>query len=219
VVLFLGVACIKGKGNANPVNAVELVRMNVLYIGVENPVKIAASGYESSELTITIDNGTITGSNGEYNIKPKEIGIANVTISSEGKEIQKTQFRVKSVPDPVAALKTVQGNEVTHFSGGTISKKVLLSAEGIEAVMFNFDFDLSFSIASFVMSATLPNSNVVREEISNSGKYSVSQLDLINSLLKNQKLIIEEVIAIGPDGAKRKLNSMVFILTLVFFSK
>ena len=212
-VLFLGVACIKGKDNANPVNAVELVRMNVLYIGIENPVKIAASGYESSELTVSIDNGTISGSNGEYTIKPKEIGSAVVTISSDGKEIHKTQFRVKSVPDPVAALKTVQGNTVNHFTGGTISKKDLLSAGGIEAVLFNFDFDLSFSIASFVMSATLPNSNIVVEEISNSGKYSEAQLNLINSLVKYQKLMFEEVIAIGPDGVKRKLNPMVFTIS------
>ena len=212
-VLFLGVACIKGKGNANPVNAVELVRMNVLYLGIENPVKIAASGYESSELTVSIDNGTITGSNGEYTIQPKEIGSAVVTISSDGKEIQKTQFRVKSVPDPVAALKTVQGNEVSHFTGGTISKKDLLAAGGVEAVLFNFDFDLSFTIASFVMSATLPNSNVVVEEISYSGKYSEAQIKLINSLVKYQKLMFEEVIAVGPDGAKRKLNSMVFTIS------
>ena len=63
------------------------------------------------------------------------------------------------------------------------------------------------------MSATVPNSNVVREEISKSDKYSELQLDLINSLVTNQKLMFEEIQAIGPDGATRLLGPMVFTIT------
>jgi hypothetical protein len=43
--------------------------------------------------------------------------------------------------------------------------------------------------------------------ISNPGKFSSNQVDLINSIVENQKLMFEEITATGPDGRKRKLNN------------
>jgi hypothetical protein len=96
--------------------------------------------------------------------------------------------------------------------GGVISKKDLLSAGGIEVAMMNFDFDLSFKASSFVMSATVP-SGYTTEELSTSDRYTNNQIDLIKSLSKNQKIYIEEIKAIGPDGKERKMNSMVFVIS------
>ncbi|MFO7657751.1 MAG: GldM family protein, partial [Bacteroidales bacterium] len=124
--IFLGVACVNEKNKTNTVTAVAPVKMNVLYIGVDNPVKIAASGYRSSKLEASIDNGTISGSNGEYIVRPEKPGKAMITVSIKGKTIQQSQFRVKTVPDPVAAIKTSNG----YFFGGEITKDELLAADG-----------------------------------------------------------------------------------------
>ncbi len=210
VILVFGVACIKGKESSNVLTAVELVKMNVLYIGVDNPVKIAAAGFESDELEVSIDNGTISGKDGEYLIRPSSPGRATLIVRSNGEEFQKTEFRVKEVPDPVAAIESE--NRKLSFSGGSISKEELLAAGGLQVQLRNFDYDLSFKVVSFVLSATVPNSLVVREEISNSDRFSDTQVNLINSLIMNQKLMFEEIIAVGPDGTKRKLNSMVFTI-------
>jgi len=142
IVLFLGVACVNGKNKDKLVTLIDPVRMNVLYIGVDNPIKIAASGYETSELTVSIDNGTITGKNGEYIVCPKQQGTANVIVAnSSGKEIQRTAFKVKITPDPIAAIKTPDG----YKTNGLISKKELLDANGIVVSMKDFDFDINFS--------------------------------------------------------------------------
>ena len=58
-------------------------------------MSIAASGYAASDLDVSIDNGTITGSNGSYTVRPDHPGSATITLSSKGKDIQKTEFRVK----------------------------------------------------------------------------------------------------------------------------
>lgn len=50
------------------ITAMELSKMNVLFIGIDNPLKIAVSGIDNSELDVSIDNGQITGKNGEYSI-------------------------------------------------------------------------------------------------------------------------------------------------------
>jgi gliding motility-associated protein GldM len=209
IILFLGVSCIKGGDKSNPVTAVELVKMNVIYLGVENPVKIASSGYETSELDASIDNGTIYGRNGEYMILPKETGMATLTISSKGKEIQKAQFRVKVVPDPIAGIKILNGNSFDYISSGTITKKDLLTAGGISVEMRNFDFDLEFKIVSFVVSGVFKG-GYEETEFSKSDRFTDKQIVLLERLIKNQKLLVEEIIAIGPEGKERKLNSMMF---------
>jgi hypothetical protein len=207
--LFIGVACRNGYNKSNVVTAVAPVKMNVLYLGLDNPIKIAASGYDASELTVDVDNASIFGKNGEYIVRPKRPGSATVTVSCDGKVIQKTTFRVKVVPSPVAAIQSSRSKIKT---GGNITKLELLDAGGIVVFMANFDFDLNFEVVSFVMSATVANSMTVREEISHSGKFSEAQIDLINSLIKNQKLMIEEIVVKRPNGSKRKLSPMVFTI-------
>ncbi len=208
-ILFFGIACVNGqsgKEEAKAVVAVAPLKMNVMYLGVENPVNIAVSGYKSSDITVTVDNGNIEGENGEYFISPDRPGPAVLTVSSNGEEIQKTTFRVKFVPNPKAVIPV----DYQNLTNGTITKKQLLDAGGIKVIMENFDFDLSFEVVSYVMSATVPGKFIVREEITEGASYSPLQKDLIKSLVPNQKLMIEEIYSVAPDGSKRKLNPMVF---------
>lgn len=202
-ILVFVVSCTKNTNTASAVTAVELVKMNVIYIGVENPVKIAVSGLEAQDIEVSIDNGTITGKDGEYLIRPGSVGMANLLVSHKGQEIQKTRLRVKSVPDPVAGI--LKGTEVVK--AGEISKHELLEAGGITSTLRNFDFDLSFSVVSFVLSVSETGSS--RTEPSSSDRFTDSQLELIHSLKKGQELTVEDVYATGPDGNKRKLNSFV----------
>jgi gliding motility-associated protein GldM len=208
-ILFLGVACVNGQNKSNVVTAVEPVKMNVLYIGVDNPIRIAASGYDASELTVTVDNGKITGKNGEYIVRPEKKGVANVIVAnSSGKEIQRTAFRVKTFPDPVAGIQTPSGLK----TNGTITKKELLEANGIAVILSQFDFDMNFKVESFVLSYTATSNFTVFEIVSKSDKFTEEQIKHIKGLVKNQKLTIEAISISGPDGIKRKLSPMVFLI-------
>jgi hypothetical protein len=83
--------------------AIEAVRMNVLYIGVDNPIKIAATGIPPAELQVEpIGDGGIQGENGEYIAvvtKPGEVKI-RVTRSVNGaaKLVVDQKYRVKWCP-------------------------------------------------------------------------------------------------------------------------
>jgi gliding motility-associated protein GldM len=212
IILFLGIGCVNGQrsGDENVVAAISPTRMNVMYIGVDNPVRIAVSGYKTSEIEVSVpENGKITGTNGDYVVRPEKPGNLFIEVLHKSKLIQKTEFRVKIVPDPVAAV--VIGSKA--ILNGEISKKDLLKAGGIVAYMRNFDFDLNFEVESFVLSVTVPNSTTVREEISQSKKFSPAQVALIESLIKNQKLIIEDIVVVGPDGVKRKLSPIVLSIS------
>lgn len=85
--------------------AIALDKMNVLYIGVDNPVTIAVPNVASDKIFVNIDNGSITGSNGKYVVHVTKVGIASIqvgTIKNDRKELLAEQvFRVKMMPDPV----------------------------------------------------------------------------------------------------------------------
>jgi gliding motility-associated protein GldM len=202
IVLFIAVACFNGKDKSNVVTAVEPVKMNVLYIGVDNPVKIAASGYDASDLTASVNNGNILGKNGEYIIRPKEQGTAIVTISSNGKEIQRTNFRVKGLPDPVV--------KVAGLKRGKIAKSKLLKENKIVAEMENIDFDLTFEIVEFTLSTAIDG--FVKEVKSNSCSITPEQKDLISNAKIGQHIYIQEIKCKGPDGIIREMGISPFTI-------
>ncbi len=201
-VLFLGVACVNGKNQTKVVTAVEPVKMNVIYLGIDNPVKIAASGYDARDLTATVDNGKITGENGEYIIQPRKLGTVTVTVSRNGKEIQKTTFRVKLVPDPAIA--------VAGKKGGDITKQELLNANDVVVVM-DFDFDFSFDVVSF---SVVTNLNGIAYELkSNSNKITENQKEIIAKTSNGSSVFFQDINCKGPDGIVRRMPAIAFKIT------
>jgi hypothetical protein len=112
------------------------------------------------------------------------------------------EFRVKMVPDPVA--------KVNGQKGGSIAKNVLMAQIGVAAEMENFDFDLTFTITEFTVSAVIQG--FVREYKSTSYKFTPEQRNIVNNLSRGQNVYIQDVKAIGPDGSTRPLSTINFKL-------
>lgn len=204
VLLFIGVACINGQQpeeNENTVAAVAPTKMNVLYLGVDNPVSIAVSGYDADDLKVGVDSGVITGENGYYIIRPARSGLLKVSVWSKKDELlTEKQFRVKTVPDPVA--------KIADKRQGSISQEELISAGKMQVVLENFDFDLQWVIVGFTVSAV--REGYVIEYTSESDKLTAEQVELIQSLKPGAKIYFENIKAMGPDGSTRPLSALVF---------
>lgn len=80
--------------------AVALDKMNVMYIGVDNPVTVAVSCIPSDQLEVKMDNGSISGGNGKYIAHVQRVGEAVVHVSFRGKLLGSSIYRVKRIPDP-----------------------------------------------------------------------------------------------------------------------
>ncbi len=202
--LFFVVGCINGQqADEEPVvAAIAPVKMNVLYIGVENPMKIAVSGYKSSELAVSVTNGEISGSSGNYIVRPKRPGIAYVVVTHGGDTIQKTEFRVKLVPDPVV--------KIAGIKGGAIKKDLLLEQKGLVAEIEYFDFDLTFRVVEFVVSATIDG--YVKDAKSNSTMLTSEQKKIIEQLKRGNKVYFESIKLVGPDGNIRNAPSISLLI-------
>lgn len=129
-----------------PVVAIEARKMNVFYIGVDNPLNIAISGYSPADLKVElIGEGTITGSHGKYNAVVTTPGSVKIRVSGlkDGKVelVNEQEYRVKRIPDPVIRLGTTGSNVIT--------KEYLLAHKSVVAMLTNFDFDAVCNVIGY----------------------------------------------------------------------
>lgn len=193
---------------AKPTAVVSADKMNVFYIGVDNPVSISAPGVPKEKIKASIsgDGGaTITGSNGKYIVRVTKAGKAMVTVSGEvAKGQMKTlggmEYRVKRVPDPVAKVAGVQS--------GNVNAAQLKAQRGVFAVLENFDFDLKFNVKSFTCYVLRARQDPLIMK-SSSAAITPEMLSAMSGLNPKDKVIFDDIIATGPDGTNRRLNSVV----------
>ncbi|MFC1731580.1 gliding motility protein GldM [candidate division KSB1 bacterium] len=194
---------------AQPTATVSADKMNVFYIGVDNPVTVSVPGIADELVSASIGpNGSIakSGGHGKYNVKVTTSSnetTVNVYANFEGskKSMGSAKYRVKRVPDPVA---TVGG-----MNSGTISKGRLLAAGGVISRMpEGFEFDLNFEVVSFIFSTTIQGGDIA-EEIVRGGRFSPKVQSMIKNAKRNQKVYFENIVAKGPDGSSRKLSAVV----------
>jgi gliding motility-associated protein GldM len=180
-------------------------KMNVFYMGVDNPVEISVSGVPDHKIRASVTNGFIS-ERPPYIVRPRRIGNCILTVSAEidgaWKELQNKDFRVKKVPDPVA--------KVAQIKTGAIAKNLLLAQSGVQADMEAFDFEMEFKVTEFVVTATIKG--FARSVPTNGNNFTQEQKDLIQSLGRNDKVYIEGIKAIGPDGIPRELSTITLII-------
>jgi len=189
---------------APPALIVAPLKMNVLYIGVDNPVAISSPGLSADKINARIDQGTLSKNGKDYSVKitsmPK--GVTKATISAtadwDGKLMQlgSSEFRVKRVPSPTA--------EVAGQTDGQIDKNTLLAAGAIIPNMKDFEFDLFFEVTSYTF-ATFINGDWIPKNVKGN-RFSQEILDVIRNGKRDQKFFFENIQAKGPDGTTRSLN-------------
>ncbi|HRH01991.1 MAG TPA: gliding motility protein GldM [Bacteroidia bacterium] len=194
---------------AKPAAAVSATKMNVFYIGVDNPVDISAAGVAPENIVASLagNGGTLTKlSSGKYNVRVVS-GSNKCTISVGAKMGTTTrpmgtpfEFRVKQLPTPTAF--------VAGANSGTLKKGLIVASGNVIPKMENFDFDLKIQIVSFKMSTIVKG--LLKEEVSNSGAFTAAQTAMIQGIPTNGKLFFEEIKAKMPDGTTRTLNSIIF---------
>ncbi len=192
---------------ARPAAVVSPDKMNVFYIGVDNPVSISAPGVTPANLQPSISGGgSIKGSNGSYVVNVSSPGKVTVTVNGKGPDgkssvMGASEFRVKYVPDPVATIGGLDPGQV-----GTAQFK---AQGGMIAMLKDFDFDLRFNIQSFRMIYIAPRADPQVEVVSGP-MYSGRSQQIIRNAKPGDRFIFDDIKAIGPDKVTRKLNPVTY---------
>jgi gliding motility-associated protein GldM len=183
--------------------------MNVLYQGIDNPIDISVPGIGSDKLSAHMTNGDIRKGNlknyrGDWIAQPKVIGekaMITVSASIDGKAqtFPPVEFRVRKIPDPVAKF--------AGLSEGNLSRSVAAVQQVVSAVLENFEFDLTYTITGFTVSVNDRGFDIT--EVSANNRLTDKQKGLIGNLRPGQKLYIEKITAVGPDGRTRNLSPII----------
>ncbi len=179
-------------------------KMNVFYYGVDNPVDISVAGVPADKISAINTNGNISPRGGSWIVNPKRPGFSTIRVfaefNGEKKEVGFKEFRVKTVPDPVAT--------VANRKGGGIDKNLLLASTGVQAEMENFDFDLTFKVTEFTVLTVIQG--FVSTAPSNSARFTDKQKEILRTLSKGSPVYIQDIHAVGPDGTVRILGTIYF---------
>ncbi len=189
---------------AAPSTTISPTAMNVFYIGVDNPVDIAASGVAKDKVSASITSGSIVKKGESWVVRVKKQGKAVVNVSAEVDGERKTMgsmdFRVKKIPTPIA--------EIAGKTSGSVPKNKLANTAGILAKMEDFVFDVRVVVSSYKFVYT--QSNGLTKEINVTGpRFTPEIKKVIRNIKAGSRVTFEEIFTKMPDGEKRKLGAVV----------
>lgn len=189
---------------APPSLTVAATKMNVFYIGVNNPVSISVPGVAKERIRPSISTGTIKPdpqSKGDWIVRVptgarKAVVSAQAEYQGQFMNMGSSEFRVKKVPDPVA--------EIAGMNQGPIEKNVLLAASAIIPTMKSFEFEMYFTVTSYKM-ITIIGGDLVQKNI-RGNRFTEEIANIIRNARRKQRFLFENIQAEGPDGTIRTLN-------------
>lgn len=180
-------------------------KMNVFYIGVDNPISVAAAGVSSNDIAVNGSGGGITltkQSNSKYIVKATTAGEANISVSDKkaGKQLGAFPFRVKRIPDPVA--------KIGGSAGGTMGSGSFGAQRGIIPVLENFDFDAKCEIQSYTLFFTKKRQDAVMIQ-AQGGTFSGQAAAAVAAAGIGDQYMFTDIKARCPgDAAARTINTI-----------
>lgn len=165
-------------------------KMNVFYIGVDNPVTIGSpTGWDKTRVSMT--GGTISGSGSKQIVRVTAVGPASVIVNADNKPTT-FSFRVKRIPDPVFKV----GSGKVRMPSVEFKSQQYCRAE-----LENFDFDLKFNVVSatvYFSGAGFPNvatTSIQGNNLSGLGTF-------ISRCGPGSVVTFDNVKVQGPDGVR-----------------
>jgi len=194
---------------AAPSACVSPTKMNMLYIGVENPIDISVSGFPADKVSASISGGggRIYRKGKQWVVKVSKVGKSKINVSVKGddgktKSMGSFPFRVSRIPKPTA--------KINKSDGGLIRKNVLSKQTAIIATLENFAFDLSYRVTSYNVIVMI---NGYAKPMTIKGNRLTPKLkSLINKASKGSNVMFTNIKAMGPDNRNQKVNDIVFKL-------
>jgi len=190
--------------------AISASKMNVFYIGVDNPVEVSAAGVPSNKVQVSMNGGGGTinrNGDGTYTVKvttPTKKGAdAKVNVSAPGMNASKN-FRVKRIPDPVPV--------VASKNGGVISQAALKGSDQVFPLLKGFDFEAKCRINGFRMVRVAPRADA-EPAVNQGGKYKAAAKAIVKKARPGDRYFFENIKCTCPgDKGPRDIGTMSFMI-------
>jgi gliding motility-associated protein GldM len=183
--------------------SVFLEKMNVVYIGVENPVTVSAGSAGKEKMSVSFSNGTISSAGGDrYIIKPSSVGPGKINVTVNGKTTS-FDMRCKSLPDPIAYVGGKRGGRIPanelKVQGGVIAK-------------LDSEFDVAFQVVSYTIGANGGSFPTYTSQTNEGNRWNGAAKSIIDRATPGSSIFFDNIRAKGPDGKVRDLGTVSFTL-------
>ena len=177
-------------------------RMNVLYLGVDNPISISAAGVSSGDVRVNAEGMNLRRTeNGKYLAKPSRVGQGSITVSGGGLEPTTFPYRLKRIPDPVVKL--------GRTPSGSMNVGEFRAQRGLIAWLENFDFDARCTVDGFSM--TRVRKGDALRATNRGGRFVGDAQRLVQNAERDDLYYFDAIKARCPgDEVGREMPAMVF---------
>jgi len=186
--------------------AIQLDKMNVFYIGVDNPISVSAAGVPTAQVKVTASGVNVSGGSGsgKFVVRATTPGEATITVSGGGVS-QGFPFRVKRIPDPVPRL---GGNPKNK--GGAMNNGEFRAQGGVSAILEGFDFDAKCDVVGFEFSYMAKRQDPITR-INAGARWSGDIGDLVQKAKPGDSYFFDDVKCKCPgDPAARNIGSFAY---------
>lgn len=191
--------------------SIALDEMNVLYIGYENKISIAASGAGDDKVQPSIVGGggkidKLGG--GKYIVRVNSVtDDCIITVNVDGKKAGQQVFRVRTIPQPVG---TIGG----YASGDNIPSGALRAQTGVGAYIKDFPLNLKYTVTSYTFTIDDPSSgDILDDHVEGTNLWSAKIMGYLKGVTGGNRMVtIDDLKAKGPDGRIQKLPSLVYYI-------
>ena len=183
-----------------------LEKMNVVYIGVPNPMTISGGsvGAEKVHVNFASPGASLTKVSGDhYEARATTPGIAKIIVTANGKNFE-FPIRVKNLPLPAGFIGSKKG--------GAISSAEFKAIGGLIARLEDSDFEAPFKVVSYKIGAIGGGISGYSQADNNGNRWSGNAQNLVNRATPGTQIFFDEIRVVGPDGKQREITPMVFSL-------
>ncbi len=173
--------------------AIGLPKMNMVYIGLENPITVAVEGVKAKDLHVEITGGALKGENGSYVFIPDgSIRLARLKagVKKRGKIkwVDSAEYRVRNVPKPEVLFGTKMGGHISLGEVMTVSQVNAGLGEG-----FAYE-GIKYNVTSYRI--TITGENIFYHEFVKGRRISAKTRNIFRRLKGGDKITIHNVTAV-----------------------
>jgi gliding motility-associated protein GldM len=184
--------------------SVFLEKMNVMYVGVDNPILISGGSVGSEKVRVSFADGSISKASGDrYIAKPSRVGMSKIVVNADGKNYE-FPMRLKSLPNPTAFVGTKKS--------GALSAAEFKAIGAVIARYEDTDFEAPFRVVSYRLGAVGGPISQYADAVNEGNRWSGQAAGLVARTGPGSRVFIDNILVVGPDGKQREIPGLQFNL-------
>ncbi len=185
-----------------PLAVISATKMNVVYIGLDNPISVSVPGYSANQVQVSCGPGGTLSKGpqaGTYLLRvtgsSREVEISASVKDSKGvtKKMGIQNYRVRPIPKPTPMLGSIE-------SSGPVSAGVVKSAGFVFTTLKDFAFEgVKFTPTEYYI-VYQPKKGDARAEKGTGSAITPAIRSILNNVRTGDRITLAQIKAVGPAG-------------------